>query len=403
MNKKSFFGGLALGLAGILAVGAMGWFTEGFRKWKKSDVPVIEDPTGGSASEDSGGSAQEAGVYDENGNNLADGEVHNMPLALTFTGAKTTASNTSNEITENEDGTKSVELQATFNRNVNYHLDWSLSWVDLYFQGTGDLRSQPISNYLTLTVKEDGGKQATLKMLKRFSWRAQIKVVCRELPTVTKTCNVEYSFKDSSESIDGGAYLYKTESSSYANRVKVGDEADFSAPLFGGIAPYGTIGSKKIHNITGSYTVSVIESDLSATDNYGFRGTLYTGTLESGLSVTSGNSDSEFSLTEGIDLEAKSGSALKLKFEPLTITTDMLKSCFYVEENSGLTVENFYIEGIMLLKKFNSQGFLKTDVTFTYNLDDEVKTFTITLYSSIDASQMEGLKIDVNGMEDVTF
>ena len=74
-----------------------------------------------------------------------------------------------------------------------------------------------------------------------------------------------------------------------------------------------------------------------------------------------------------------------------------------MEENSGLTVENFYIEGIMLLKKFNSQGFLKTDVTFTYNLDDEVKTFTITLYSSIDASQMEGLKIDVNGMEDVTF
>ena len=26
MNKKSFFGGLAIGLAGILAVGAMGWF-----------------------------------------------------------------------------------------------------------------------------------------------------------------------------------------------------------------------------------------------------------------------------------------------------------------------------------------------------------------------------------------
>lgn len=159
----------------------------------------------------------------------------------------------------------------------------------------------------------------------------------------------------------------------------------------------GTIGSKKIHNITGSYTVSVIESDLSATDKYGFRGTLYTGTLESGLSVTSGNPDSEFSLTEGIDLEAKSGSALKLKFEPLKITTDMLKSCFYVEENSGLTVENFYIEGITLLKKFNNQGFLKTDVTFTYNLDDDVKTFTITLYSSIDASQMEGVEIDIGG------
>ena len=28
MNKKSFFGGLAIGLAGILAVGAMGWFKD---------------------------------------------------------------------------------------------------------------------------------------------------------------------------------------------------------------------------------------------------------------------------------------------------------------------------------------------------------------------------------------
>ena len=107
MNKKSFLGGLAIGLAGILAVGALGWFTEGFRKWKKDETPVIDDPITDSTTSD------EAGAYDENGNNLADGKVHNMPLSLTFTGVKATASTTSNDITTNEDGTKEAPDAAT--------------------------------------------------------------------------------------------------------------------------------------------------------------------------------------------------------------------------------------------------------------------------------------------------
>ena len=375
MNKKSFFGGLAIGLAGILAVGAMGWFTKGFREWKK-EKPVIDNPIEDSTTSD------EAGAYDENGNNLADGNIHAMPMRLTFTGAKSLASNTSNDITTNEDGTKEVIVQATVNKDIQMTFNWSVAWKETASDAANDKPGAAVTDYVTVTPETDGSAIATVKMLKDFSYPVELSCSSREIIGLEKVCDVNcfYSgriyggqFRDSTMNVLQLSSTSPSISSGYTFTMT--DSYNFELDAWSLATSVKLISPR----VKGSYKVEFVNA-LEG-DGYGFNKIL------------------------------KSGETINGRYRPQTgsfvFDEDLLKSAFYYDTEKGHTADDFYTYGISLLKGVTNQVEIK--FTFIYTLDDK-KTVELThtgyyegAHWYIDVSSLKGVDIDINGGENIVF
>lgn len=392
MNKKSFFGGLAIGLAGILAVGAVGWFTKGFREWKK-EKPVIDNPI-----EDSTTSG-EAGAYDENGNNLADGNVHDMPMKLTFTGVKTLASNTSNDVTTNEDGTKEVTVQATLNRDIEMLFDWSVEWEAFHSDKTNALN---INEYVTVTPASDGSATATVKLLQRFLYEITLKCTSREIAGLyaTTALNCGPSSKAinrtlSKLKVDENAALFflsynaswKDSEVPFASFLTAGSVFTFScfAPEFSGFSyakgitvPSVSVVSASSSSLFSSYQVKVRFFDLAETDGYGFND-LYVS--DAATTASSGK-----------------------YYDTFTLSEETIKNAFFYDTEKGFTTEDYYTYGVPLLKGDINSCLLEIEYVFTYReAYGKGVTESVKGYCPLDISSLEGVDIDINGGENILF
>ena len=172
MNKQSFFGGLAIGLAGVLVVGALGWFTKGFREWKDEEVPEVEDPIG--EEEDSSGAI--IGESTGNGVKLMSAKIAKEDYAdygispLAETAYQLTAS---------------IEPMDATNQEV----DWSVSFVNA---SSAWATGKTVTDYVTVTPTEDGAKTATVANLGAFGEQIKVTVTSRDNPEATAECTVDY-------------------------------------------------------------------------------------------------------------------------------------------------------------------------------------------------------------------
>ncbi len=381
----------------LLGTAVLATATKGFKDWKpwkdtKQEQNIDENST------------QEAGAYDENGNNLADGNVHDLPLALTFMGAKTLASGTSADITENEDGTKSVTVQATLNLDVDVKIDWSVFWTNTKY-ATGN-----ISDFLSIEPQTDGAKIATLTMKKRFVYPATLSATVRGLSSVTASCKVDYAIKNIE--FDSRDRTYNDSIVTNAQSVVSATKTGFSINPIVYAHAWGTSGNHTFTNISGNYDLSFVDTDSVKKEGYGFAGIVATGELSQFRSYNaSGGGYDVKDLTTGKNISYSSGWLAcnngvysdELRFEQSTVTLENLKNCFYADEGSEYTKDSFYLQGVDLLKTLNTYSSFKLTINLSYTEEGEEKTNVQTYYFAVNASALEGLTIDINGMEDVTF
>ena len=190
MNKKSFFGGLAIGLAGILAVGAMGWFTKGFREWKKEEKPEIDNPI-----EDSSG-----------GTEIESGEEKGVKLSV-----RKLMSSEFDDYGVSELAESAYTLTATITPAdaANKAVDWTIAFKNASSTWAS---GKTVTEYATVTPSADGALTAVVENVAAFGEQIVVKATSRDNAEAYATCTVEYLQRTTGYTfnLDGKA-LSKTE------------------------------------------------------------------------------------------------------------------------------------------------------------------------------------------------
>lgn len=363
----------------ILGTAVLATATKGFKDWKpwkdtKQEQSIDENST------------QEAGAYDENGNNLADGNIHDMPLALTFTGAKATASSTSNDITTNEDGTKEVTVQATLNREIEMLFDWSVAWTD-------STAPEMVTDYVTVTPQSDGSAIAKIKMKRLFPHHITLMCESRSITGLKATCAVDcrprtlgISVAGINYSLYGHSGLKMTDSPTSVNipsvvvpKVTAENGSTYSVSYL--VALADTLGSYTGVEYFDNLDVSIEFYDLAETEGYGFNPLF----KETGLVLTT-------------DMYKWTAHGSRI-----TLTENSIKEAFYYDESTGRTADDFYSYGLALLK--GETGSVTMKCVITGNIKESLGggTLSTNYYFKLDLTNLEGLSIDINGMEDILF
>ena len=134
-----------------------------------------------------------APAVDENGNELENGKVHDLPKGLAFRSATSLAHGEYDAVT----------VKATVKpENATYkEVDWAIAWDQEKITAQEDVwnswwnvegSSSELSAYLTITPTTDGSTTATVKCLKPFGVPAIITVTSRNNPNAKATCQVDF-------------------------------------------------------------------------------------------------------------------------------------------------------------------------------------------------------------------
>lgn len=158
----------------VLFIGAavfLGIVTEGYKNWDTStwfDKQEEQTPPV---------------ISDENGNDLADGQIHAMPQAMVFR-SSTLASGANAAVT----------LKATVNPDTaeNKAVDWAVEWFD---SSAAWANGKTVTDYVTATPSADGSATATITCKQDFGAKIRITVTSRENPDAFASCTVDLKQK----------------------------------------------------------------------------------------------------------------------------------------------------------------------------------------------------------------
>ena len=125
----------------------------------------------------------DAPITDGEGNEMDNGEVHNMPRAMTFRSAAALANNASYD---------SITLTATVKPVTadNKTVDWSVSFVDA---ASAWATGKTVTDYITVTPQSDGSTTATVQCLKDFGAQIKVTVTSRENKDAKAECMVDFA------------------------------------------------------------------------------------------------------------------------------------------------------------------------------------------------------------------
>ena len=192
----------------VLFVGVvvfLGVVTEGFKNWDTStwfDKQEEQTPPV---------------ITDENGNDLADGQIHAMPQAMIFR-SSTLASGANAAVT----------LKATVKPDTaeNKAVDWAVEWFD---SSAAWANGKTVTDYVTATPSADGSVTATITCKQDFGAKIRITVTSRENPDAFASCTVDLKQKLVSVNVSlavagGSTYATLTKSAPTATIIP-----DFSA------------------------------------------------------------------------------------------------------------------------------------------------------------------------------
>lgn len=153
---------IAFILTGVMFAGIIcGWFE------KKDDTNPTETAQGN--------------VLDENGDNLADGEVHPMPVNMLFALPMATAADTSTSVT--------VKATVLPEDATNKKLDWAVKWKN---ESSSWATGKQVASYVTVTPTADGSATATVTNKAAFGEQIVITVTSRDNPDAKAECTVDY-------------------------------------------------------------------------------------------------------------------------------------------------------------------------------------------------------------------
>ena len=114
---------------------------------------------------------ESSGIYNESGEELPSGEVHELPRAMLFAATSDNA-----EVTVKA----TVKPENAYDKRV----DWAIRWADP--EALGDAE-----NYLSVTPESDGSNIATVKMLNRFTSQIILSVTSRADPDISVSCTID--------------------------------------------------------------------------------------------------------------------------------------------------------------------------------------------------------------------
>lgn len=204
-RSRTNWAAIVLAVLFIGAVVFLGVVTEGFKNWDTStwfDKQEEQTPPV---------------ITDENGNDLADGQIHAMPQAMVFR-SSTLASGANAAVT----------LKATVKPDTaeNKAVDWAVEWFD---SSAAWAKDKTVTDYVTATPSADGSVTATITCKQDFGAKIRITVTSRENPDAFASCTVDLKQKlvgvNVSLAVAGGStYATLTKSAPTATIVP-----DFSA------------------------------------------------------------------------------------------------------------------------------------------------------------------------------
>lgn len=147
-----------------IAVGALGWATNGFNDWSFGRLKNI-------------GKQEVSTVFDDNGNALDDGKIHELPSNLNFAN------------TPDQEG--NVTLRATVKPDNAYNkaLTWELSWENA---ASAWASGKDVNDYITLTVDSSNDTVAKISCKNPFGERGRITVKAVDNPSAKAVCNIDY-------------------------------------------------------------------------------------------------------------------------------------------------------------------------------------------------------------------
>lgn len=131
-----------------------------------------------------------APAVDENGNELENGKVHDLPKGLAFRSATSLANGEYDAVT----------VKATVKPdNATYkEVDWAIAWDQEEIDKQEDIWNswwqgdEQITDYVTVTPTTDGSTTATVKCLQPFGVPAIITVTSRNNSNAKATCRVDF-------------------------------------------------------------------------------------------------------------------------------------------------------------------------------------------------------------------
>jgi hypothetical protein len=185
-KQGGLIGGIAIALVLILAVGALGFISSGFRNWDISTWFKKPDKTPGIGAV--------IGV-DGNSNDLVSGKIYPMPKTMAFTRSE-------QEFNAMGITTQSaVTLQATIQPEfaTNKTANWSVAWVNPVADWAV---GKTVASYLTVTPTSDGALTATVNCLQSFGEKIKITVTSRSNEVATAECTVDYARRISSTQLN---------------------------------------------------------------------------------------------------------------------------------------------------------------------------------------------------------
>lgn len=189
-RKSHVLSTIAIVLVIVLAVGALGFATQGFSEWNPAkwfQRPQTETP---------------ADITDEKGNELGGDQIYAMPQKLNFSAVSADSVSASNGIT--------IRATVLPENADNKSVDWSVAWAE-----DSALKNENVSDYLTVVPASDGSTTAVITCLKAFRDNMIVITVTTRDGGFTADCYVSYIGKLASLSFEG----YTDSVDSYGNRT----------------------------------------------------------------------------------------------------------------------------------------------------------------------------------------
>lgn len=187
---KWAFTGIAFLLVFVMVTGL---FLQLFGTGKQKPSEWFKKPGTEQTQPETPDNGEDKPAIDENGEELANGIIHEMPARMTFRTAKSLAAVAAAESSAYD----SVTLNATVKPDsaADKTVDWSVAWVNASSEWATD---KTVTDYVTVTPQSDGSTTATVQCLQPFGEQIRVTVVSRMNTNATASCTVDFAARPTS-------------------------------------------------------------------------------------------------------------------------------------------------------------------------------------------------------------
>lgn len=164
-------------------------------------------------------------VTDENGNNLSDGLIHQMPERIAFRMATTLAASPSSTAAYD-----SVMLEATLEPETadDKTVDWSVAFVN---PSSSWAQGKRATEYVTVTPTQDGATTATVTCIEDFGAQIKVVVKSRDNENAKAECTVDFVKRIQSVAFNMAGVAFTSAAPSVTIPIGIYDPVNYAKPV----------------------------------------------------------------------------------------------------------------------------------------------------------------------------